>query len=64
MYLYIHTFTSLFKITLLYYFYIKTSKISPTEIPFASDLKNRNTDFHACELSHLSHVRLFGLYGL
>ena len=64
MYLYIHTFTSLFKITLSYYFYIKTSKISPTEIPFASDLRNRNTDFHACELSRLSHVQLFGPYGL
>ena len=64
MYLYIHTFTSLFKIILLYYFYIKTSKMSPIEIPFASDLRNRNTDFHTCELSRFSHVQLCGPYGL
>ena len=64
MYLYIHTFTSLFKMILLYYFYIKTSKMSPIEIPFASDLRNRNKDFHTRELSHFSHVQLFGPYRL
>lgn len=41
-----HTPASLSKIIPLYYFYIKATKISPIGMPFALDIRNKNTDVY------------------
>lgn len=45
LYMYIHTSPSLPKIIPLHYFCIKTIRLFPTAMPYASDLRNKNTNY-------------------